>query len=79
LSQPTISAPPENGQPPKKDVKPRCPHCSARPVNVVMNFIQFGNAQAAMFFCGKCEKVISIAPLPMNPQPPKPQRSPLEI
>jgi hypothetical protein len=44
-----------------------------------MNFIQFGNAQAAMFFCGKCEKVISIAPLPMNPQPPKPQRSPLEI
>jgi len=78
LSQPTIVAP-ENGQPPKREVKPRCPYCKVSPVRVVMNLIQFGNAPAVMFFCGDCEKVLSIAPLPMVPGAPEPRRSPLEI
>jgi hypothetical protein len=63
----------------ERDVKPRCPYCGDRPVNVVMNLIQFGNAPAAMFFCGKCEKVLSVAPLPMVPGPPQPQERPSSL
>ena len=54
--------------PPAKKLVPRCPHCSARPCNVGVAFISFDRtSHAVMFLCGKCEKIISIAPLMPGP------------
>jgi DNA-directed RNA polymerase subunit RPC12/RpoP len=69
---------PENGDKPEMpvhEIKPRCPHCSARPCNLSMTLTRFGMLPVAVFICAKCEKIISISVLPPPPSPVEPERS----
>lgn len=47
---------------------PRCPYCRARPCPIYLNEVRFGPVPAAVFCCGKCDKIISISLVPMVPQ-----------
>lgn len=63
-------------KPPEKKMA-RCPHCHCRPCNIAMNLIAFpGETFAVVFFCGKCEKILSVAPIEPTRQPPR-QESPI--
>jgi hypothetical protein len=44
---------------------PECPYCGQQPCQVGLRVIGFGmETMAAIFFCGGCEKILSVAPLP---------------
>lgn len=58
---------------PIEDQKPRCPYCGMRPCRVAMRLVAFADAPAAIFFCGNCEKILTVAPIPQVPAAP-PQR-----
>jgi formate dehydrogenase maturation protein FdhE len=53
---------------PIEEKKPRCPYCGARPCPIFIAVTQFGSAQAVVFSCATCEKILSVAPIEM-PQP----------
>jgi len=62
-----------NQQPPKPEGElqertPRCPYCRARPCPIYLNEVAFGPVPAAVFCCGKCDRIISISLLPLVPQ-----------
>ncbi len=58
-----------------EEIMPRCPHCGVRPCKVALQIVSFGDAQApaAIFICAKCEKILSVAPIPPPPQAPRQQ------
>jgi transcription elongation factor Elf1 len=61
---------------PVEQKKPRCPHCGVRPVVIFISVIQFGSgAQAVVFACSNCEKVLSVAPIETTRATPEPARS----
>lgn len=59
---------------PLEEKKPRCPYCGARPCPVFINLVAFGDAPAAIFCCGVCEKILSVAPVAMLPERVEPER-----
>ena len=54
----------------RKPPQPVCPYCDADPVFPQVTMVKFpaGGAVAAVFFCDKCRKVLSVAPLGVAPQ-----------
>ena len=57
--------------------EPKCPHCDVQPCVVGMRIISFGgpDAMAAVFMCGSCDRILSVAPLPrIQPAPVPPER-----
>lgn len=54
----------ERKERPLEDKKPRCPHCGIRPCQMFVKIIGFGQQLiAAVFSCGACEKILSVAPV----------------
>lgn len=58
--------PTENGTTQQKVVEPRCPRCDKR-LKLAASVVPFGPLEAAVFFCGNCERVISVSVLPVPP------------
>ena len=56
-----------------REILPRCPYCKARPCVMKLLPSQFGPIPCATFICSKCEKIISVAVMPMPPQQPQRQ------
>lgn len=48
--------------------QPRCPYCKAKPCQIYIHMVSFSGAPAAVFCCGKCDKVLGVAPVPVEPQ-----------
>jgi hypothetical protein len=57
-----------------REIKPRCPYCNSRPCVMQMTLSTFGFMPTCIFICEKCERIISVAPLPIPPEPPRQQR-----
>ena len=53
---------------PEKPRIPRCPHCSARPCELYLQEAAFGPVPVAVFCCKKCDRIISVALIPLMPQ-----------
>lgn len=48
---------------------PRCPYCFAQPAMLRTSQVEIGTMLAAIFCCGNCESILSIAPVAFkNPQ-----------
>jgi hypothetical protein len=70
----------ERKEKPLEEKQPRCPHCGARPCQMFVKIVGFGpQLIAAVFSCGACEKVLSVAPVnPPEERPePQPRREPM--
>jgi hypothetical protein len=61
---PTVERPPASG--------PRCPICAEQPAQLRASQTQFGNMLAAVFSCGNCGAILSVAPVGMV-EPEKPR------
>lgn len=51
---------------PTTERQPRCPYCRVRPCQIYMKLASFNGAVAVIFACGKCDKIISVAPVPTD-------------
>ena len=44
---------------------PKCPICACQPAQLRASQTQFGNMLAAVFSCGNCDAILSVAPVGM--------------
>ena len=69
----------ERKEKPLEEKKPRCPYCGSYPCEMFVKIIGFGQQLlAAVFSCGACEKILSVAPVnpPEEPREERVRREP---
>lgn len=64
---------------PTTDRKPRCPYCKARPCETYAHLVSFNFGVTALFCCTRCDKILSVAPIPWLKEVSQPTQGPSMI